>query len=143
MPRKSEHLAKARHNDQALLYLAERIDSFPDWVCIAAFYEALHIVEAVLDHDGRGDTATHRSRQTLLKTERRYQKLYYHYRPLRAASEVARYMASEGREFSDFSQYLSPADVRSEIVDYQLQQLKKAADRLMAAGNGKPRKRKY
>ncbi|MFP4054500.1 MAG: hypothetical protein ACLFV7_11635 [Phycisphaerae bacterium] len=44
---------------------------------------------------------------------------------------------------ADFSQYLSPAHVRSEIVDYQLQQLKRAADRLMAGGKGKPRKRRY
>ncbi len=136
MPDRGAHLKLADHNLDALRYVAARIEDFPDWVCTIAFYRAVHLVEALLDHDGVGHSATHKSRQRVLKRNPRYREIYKHYRPLRAASEIARYMVGDGREYAEFTDYLSPEQVRSEVLDHRLEKLNRSVSRLLSKPGG-------
>lgn len=48
-----EHLEKANRNKSITInHLLDIVDNFPDWVSIAAFYSALHFVEALFATHG-------------------------------------------------------------------------------------------
>lgn len=48
MPTKSEHLARAEHNQRFAESFELKTTPYPDWVVVAYFYAALHLVDAVL-----------------------------------------------------------------------------------------------
>ena len=133
MPNYASHQTLAKHNHDTIEHLGAAGDAFSDWIATLAFYEALHIVEAAfycctqLKH-GR----SHKTRGAYLKEDRKFKNIYNHYRPLKAASEVARYLhETHGKQFCCFSDYLSPAKVRSELLNHRLKQLKASAARLV------------
>jgi hypothetical protein len=106
---------------------------FSDWVTTVAFYKAVHLVEAVFDHDHLGHSGDHRQRAVFLKSKPRYQMLFQNYRPLKSASEIARYLRDGGgKHYKGFDDYLGPAEVQSEILDHHLFQLERSARKLLA-----------
>src|SRR2546421_1473890 len=103
MPTEASHFLLAAHNQDLIDHLLKDIDQFADWVTTVAFYKAVHLVEAVFSRDphikhGR----THEHREQCLKSDRRYSNIYKNYRPLWAASTVARYLEdhSSRQEYS-------------------------------------------
>ncbi len=137
MPTAEEHLAIARRNERTLTYLLKDPRHHSEWIATVAFYTALHYVEAVFYCDmERTHGHNHETRDHLLKSDRRYQNIYRHYRPLWEASVVARYMELQG-ETRLFSEYLPPDQVEAQLVDHRLHQLKRSAKKFLdAAGLG-------
>ena len=136
MPSKEAHVRAALENKKAIDYLGERVDDFPQWVVTIAFYKALHIVEAVFAGDPKSTQAhtdDHHSRNRVLKRDRRYEKLWRHYRPLYNDSLIARYLRDNDNQptFDVFSQYLNPDDVRKKHLDHNLVQIVKTARTLL------------
>jgi hypothetical protein len=134
MPSETEHLVVASRNQELINHLIPHIDRFAEWITVIAFYKALHIVEAVFYRTHREKHGrNHESREQMLKTTKRYQQIYRHYRPLWAASTVARYLEdrSRGQEYSSFSDYLKPADVQARILNHYLRQLENSAQAIL------------
>ncbi len=137
MATKAAHLQLVNVNQSALSHLAEDIEDFPEWVTIIAFYKALHLIEAVFATDERvRHTSDHRTRMRTLKQYRKYEQMYRHFRPLKAASEVARYLSdNESRSsYSSFRDYMPPKVVESEIIGHRLRRIERSADRLLKPG---------
>ena len=95
MPNELAHIARASRNQQAIAYLLEGDDVFPEWVTAIAFYKALHIVEAILAGSGV-HSPDHGERERTLKRTNEYKKIYEHYAPLCRASLIARYLQDKG-----------------------------------------------
>ena len=118
MAKAKDHLALANKNQQALDYLIEKADKFPEWVCITAFYKAVQVAEAMFVHDNGRNCHDHGNRLRRLKTGK-YQALYKHFRVLWSASTVARYLEDNdenGGTYSSFSDYMQPFEVTDKIV---------------------------
>lgn len=127
MPSEQSHLSLANHNQDLLDTLVLDIKRFPDWAATVAFYKALHVVEAALACENPARHGMdHSARERLLKTDRRYQAIYRHYRPLYAASMVARYMEDNQ---TDFTSYLTPDQVIGTLLKYRLHEVEKSAMR--------------
>lgn len=132
MPSKAAHTQAARENQRAIDYLSEKIDEFPQWVTTIAFYKALHIVEAILAAEGR-HCDDHAARNLLLKTTRRFQHIWKHYRPLFNDSLIARYLREDGNSptYDVFATYLSPGEVRAQVLGHRLRQIEQSARTLL------------
>ncbi len=135
MSSEDAHLALAQRNQVAIDHLLGKPDDCAEWVVTVAFYKALHLVEAVFCHDGIGHGQNHERRDELLKRNRRYSHIYKHYRPLWAASIVARYLEDRDRNrgdtgYSSFSDYLSVADVQSQMLGHRLREIEKSVAKL-------------
>lgn len=132
MANQDEHLQLADHNAEAIKHLLTASPALPDWVTTVAFYKAVHLVEAVFAHDGVGHSGDHARRAAFLKSKRRYDMLFKHYRPLKSASEIARYLCDAGgKHYNSFADYLSLPEVRSEILNHRLTQLERSARKLL------------
>lgn len=136
MPNKTAHLRAARKNADTIEYLKERFDDFPEWVVTVAFYRALHIVEAVFHDDEKSPvdhTDQHSQRNHCLKTTKRYQKLWRHYRPLYNDSMVARYLQQHGsgEPVEVFSSYLSTEKIEGIHLKHNLHQVERTAMTLL------------
>lgn len=133
MPSEASHIDLAVRNQAALDYLSADPAAYCEWIATVAFYKALHVVEAVLTHDrdvGHGQSHTHRS-QVLKQTS--YSHIWKHYRPLWAASMVARYLKDiGGRDFQSFTDYLAPEDVIPQLVNHYLKQVEKSAGKRLS-----------
>jgi hypothetical protein len=81
------HTSQASHN-QAFLDTIDR-NLFPDWVITAAFYKAVHIVEALLVRKGT-PSGNHTNRNAILK--RQFTTVWHDYHPLYNQSRVVRYL---------------------------------------------------
>ena len=132
MPSKAAHLAAASENQAAIDYLCESLDRFPGWVSTVAFYKALHIVEALFAVDGagvNGHTDDHRERNRVLKTTKRYQRIWMAYRELYQVSLIARYLRGDeqGDNYEVFSRYMPPDMVKAKVLDHWLHQVQKSA----------------
>lgn len=133
MPDESTHLAIANHNQAFIELLLPNIADFSDWITTAAFYKALHVVEAVFFNDPAiRHAADHNHRENILKRERRFSHIYKSYRILYSASLVARYLSGGHASFSD---YLTPDQVHSLILGHHLHQVEKSALRLLRNGS--------
>jgi len=131
MPSKEAHLAQAQRNQEVLDYLLADPAKCAEWIATVAFYEALHLVEALFAHHGV-HSHNHEDRDHRLKSDRRYRHIYKHYRPLWAASIVARYLCQpDGKAFSTFADYLPPDRIRVQLVDHRLRQVEKSVQRLL------------
>lgn len=125
MPNELSHLALANHNQELLAELIPKIDKFPDWVATVAFYKALHVVEAVFASETPvRHGVDHPNRERCLKADKRYTHIYRHYRPLYAASMVARYMQDGHTSFAD---YMNPQTVIQTLLNHDLHQLETSA----------------
>ncbi len=132
MSTKSTHISIAAKNDKAKRYLLEKINDYPEWVTITAFYQALHMTEAVFAGDKKiKHSQSHDNRLANLKSDNRYSHLYKHFRPLYSASMVARYLSADNKEYSSFTEYLTPDEVLSEIINYRLCEIEKTVETLL------------
>jgi hypothetical protein len=128
----SDHLALANRNQEALDFLLTRYDRFPEWITSIAFYKALHVVDALLDHDGAPTPSDHSSRRQILQRANRYKTLFLHYDALCIASSVARYLASvKGKQYRSFVDYLTPDRVLTEMLNHRLHSVEESAVKLM------------
>ena len=128
MPSEADHVNLANRCQQVLDHLRNSDDGFADWVTVTASYRALHIVEAVLANDKHLHGQTHQRRHELLK--RNYPDIWINYRPLYAASRVARYLAetSHGRVYGSFSDYMPTKGVKAQLLDTRLQQIERDSE---------------
>lgn len=136
MPSKETHVAAAKRNQATLDYLLAGGDEQLPWVATVAFYKALHVVETVFAADKQSPvshTDDHKLRNHVLKTVNRYQQLWRMYRPLWEASLVARYLRVDDNApaYTDFTQYLSRADIERRVVGHYLAQIEASAARLL------------
>jgi hypothetical protein len=86
MATEHEHRRQADHN-QAFL---DSIDAarFPDWTTTAAFYKAVHLVQALFAASGH-QCRSHSSRNKLLRLK--FATVWKQYHPLYSFSRLARY----------------------------------------------------
>lgn len=67
--------------------------TYPDWIAVVAFYEAVHLVEAGFRNAGKPNSHKHRQRNDRLKRD--YPGVWRHFRPLWNLSKLARYEANK------------------------------------------------
>ncbi|MBX9677206.1 MAG: hypothetical protein K2X38_00495 [Gemmataceae bacterium] len=134
MPSKAAHLELAKRNGEMLVHLVERIDQFPEWAATVAFYRALHLVEAAFAVDKEiGHGGDHGTRNWHLKKKKKYAKVYAGYRPLWAASIIARYLENDEQagSYICFSEYLSAHDVNRKLVRHYLRVVESSVEQLL------------
>jgi hypothetical protein len=133
MPAKIDHETLACENLKTLEFLRSRIDDFPHWVTVVAFYAAVQIVEAVFAADGL-HSDDHKSRNRTLKSTPRYAQLWKHYHPLWNDSLIARYMedVAGGAHGPLFAEYMPGSDVEKTHLRHHLRQIIQSARRLLA-----------
>jgi hypothetical protein len=111
MPTASQHKGKAEHNRK---FLGEiRIDAYPDWVAVAAFYTAVHLVERLRAASGHGDSTDHEDRLTYVQHV--HPAIHTPYHLLQNVSLLARYQSN-----ADFFAQFQPEDIRVRIVEGSL-----------------------
>lgn len=121
----SEHIEFANRTQKTIAHLLQNSDVHSPWIAIAAFYKAVHIVEAVFaSHKERSHSTSHDDREAKLKRHRRYEKIYRHYSPLKSAATNARYLVGCQR----FDQYLTPQQVIDKLLKHHLHQLETSAN---------------
>ncbi|MEW6579651.1 MAG: hypothetical protein AB1435_10705 [Chloroflexota bacterium] len=96
------HIEQARHNEKCANYLLENAPEFRDWAITAAFYAAVHLVEACFTSQGDiGHTETALERRAKDEEKHRYRArkvkelahgAYDSYRGLYEASSNVRYL---------------------------------------------------
>src|SRR5258707_7747576 len=91
MPSAAEHHAKAVHNRAFLATITD--PAFCDWMAVAAFYIAVHLVERVLALQGHHNK-DHRGRNKAVRTKLR--QIHSHYRALYNLSMVPQYKEVKG-----------------------------------------------
>ncbi len=127
MPTKNAHIILANRNQATIQHLLSDKDAHSEWITTIAFYKAVHMVEAVFATD-RVHSHNHENRDHHLKTQPKYAKIYKYFRPLWAASMIARYLYDPETKtgYTTFSKYLTPDAVVSEMLRYNLRQLERA-----------------
>jgi hypothetical protein len=90
MPSVDQHRNKARSNRKFLDTIS--IDDFPDWVVVAAFYTAIHLIEELRARSGHGDSTGHEDRLAYVREE--HAQLHTAYHILQNASMLARYQSN-------------------------------------------------
>ena len=120
MPNEDSHITLAIHNQKVIDYLIKDSEEYSDWITTVAFYKALHIIEAIFFKDkviGHGHS--HEDRERFLKNNKKYSHIFKNYRPLWAASMIARYLdnpSKRGVVYTNFSDFQTPDKVTSEII---------------------------
>ena len=116
-----DHIALANKNHAVLLHLLPDVETFPEWVTVAAFYKAVQIIEAVFIHKHGRCCHGHQKRLDSLKAHG-YKQLHKHYRVLWSASSIARYLydSVSNRPYSSFTDYLPANRVEKAIVKRRL-----------------------
>ncbi len=126
------HLAVAERNQITLDWLLRDTESHSPWIATVAFYKALHLVEAAFTtNPDFKHHHSHEAREKYLKRTRRYAQIWKFYRLLWSASVVARYLEDRSGEYSSFSDYLSPDDVKSKVVGYWLREVEKSVGKVL------------
>lgn len=87
MPSRDEHLAKAKHNEQAASALSPE---YRDWSVVAIFYAGLHYIEMQLAVEGSHPTS-HDKRDPIIAKHHLLQNIWYSYKNLNVLSRNARY----------------------------------------------------
>ncbi len=88
MPSSAEHKDKADRNRSFLATL--KGTGTPEWVAVAAFYTALHLVERLAACDSIHNDK-HQDRLHYLKKHRKHRTIHAHFSALFDASLIARY----------------------------------------------------
>ena len=90
MPNRTEHLAKAKHNED--FYLSFDIDStlYKDWVVVGVFYTAVHFIDAHFALLNKHPFA-HSMRDEWVKNDWRLSKIWPDYRDLKEFRQKASY----------------------------------------------------
>jgi hypothetical protein len=131
------HIAQANRNQDVMTHLAAATTPYHDWVATAAFYKAVHVVEAVFYHQEPAPTkhaTSHKDRNYLLK--KNYSQIWRNYRHLLTASLVARYLEyqedNQVSQHSSFMIYMPPNVLRDYLLGHCLVQVETSAVRLLA-----------
>ncbi len=131
MGTEQDHLGVAARNRQAIEFL-QGDKRFPEWIATVAFYTTLHLVDALIYHDEKEHGSNHPKREGILKGKRRYATIWEHYRPLKQASSIARYLHDQtGRAYRSFTDFMTYEDVISRILGYRLHRLEESVRRLL------------
>jgi hypothetical protein len=117
MPVADDHFALAHHNLHVLNHLSIN-KQYSDWVTSVAAYTALHLLEIVLFIDSHDNVRVkhsndHGAREEIFKFA--YPTIWKKYRPLLAASKVARYLKDEETQGQTFRGYYSSDVVCNKI----------------------------
>lgn len=117
MPIADDHFTLAHHNLEVLNHLSAN-KQYSDWVTNISAYTALHLLEIVLFVNKRKEvrvqhSSDHGTRAEIFKNI--YPAIWKKYRPLLAASKVARYLTDEGKNGQTFRGYYS-SDVVCNIL---------------------------
>ena len=132
MPSKECHLALARKNQQTLDYLLLEFDRHSAWIATVAFYKALHLVEAVFAADPNiRHGHSHEERESYLKSTRHYSHIWKYYRLLWAASMIGRYLEDRTDEYASFSEFMTPDEVKHNLVGHWLWQVEQSASKFL------------
>ncbi|MGA7686163.1 MAG: hypothetical protein WCA58_14200 [Terriglobales bacterium] len=91
MPTKSEHLARAEHNQRFAESFELKTTPYPDWVVVAYFYAAMHLVDALLWESDKINPPNHEERGKCVKDKWYLRGIKNEYRSLKDHSEDARY----------------------------------------------------
>lgn len=128
----SDHIDCANRTQKTIAHLLADPAVHSPWIATAAFYKALHVVEAVFANDlSIKHCSDHGHREQQLKRQRKYAHLCQHYLPLSRASSNARYLVS----CESFDQYMSPATVIEKLLRHHLRQLEKSAQGFLSKGS--------
>lgn len=130
MPSRADHIELAIHDMEVAAHLL-LTPAYCDWTATTAFYTAVHVVEAALFPRHSTD---HVTREKILKNSR-YQKIWEHFRPLKNASEVARYLEDRPGKTMLFKNYLSSDEVKQTLIMHHLNQIVKSASRLIGSND--------
>lgn len=116
-----DHIAQANRNHAVLEVLLPRREEFPEWVVTVAFYKAVHVVEAAFAAALRGHSTSHQDRLQTLKMPR-FHEIHKHFRPMYAASCVARYLQEpfSKQTYTVFSSYMPPDKILPKIIKGRL-----------------------
>lgn len=125
MPAKAAHLKLARHNQDLLDHLVStQLEEFPDWIATVAFYKAVHLVEALFDHDSGLHSHSHRDREQRIDNMRRYEDIAEYYYPLETASILARYLSDPSSDTpQEFTDIYTHEEVEDRLLSHHLHQL--------------------
>lgn len=133
-----DHIALANRNHDTLLFLCQDVEQHAEWVVTIAFYKAVQIVEAVYAAHRNSHSHSHDARIGDLKRTV-YANLFKAYRPLYAASLVARYLedsserkvdsagSSTVKKYHRFSDYMNPDDIVKRLLKKRLDVLEQHA----------------
>lgn len=128
MAKESDHIACANRTQQTIAHLLENPAVHSPWIATAAFYKALHVVEAVFANDAAIlHSCDHLDREQKLKRQRKYSNICIHYLPLNRAATNARYLLS----CSCFDDYLTPQQVIDRLLKHHLKQLEASARKFL------------
>ncbi|HUP81414.1 MAG TPA: hypothetical protein VM260_22880 [Pirellula sp.] len=126
MPNVSDHLRLAKRLLGTLNHLLQEQEKHSEWIAVTAFYRSLHLSEAVLLTKNIPHDRTHVGREQALKRTNSTANIWKHYRSLWQASCIARYLAFHDDEYANFSSYLTPSEVHSELVRHRLREIEKS-----------------
>jgi hypothetical protein len=114
MPSADQHRKKAEQNRRFLDSIS--LDDFPDWVVVAGFYTAVHLVEQLRSACGDGDSVSHEDR--LAYVQERHPGIHSAYHILQNASMLARYQSNT----AFFAQFQREA-IRDRLLGVYLRQI--------------------
>jgi len=134
MPKQKAHINQCRHNEEAIKFLSGRIDDFPDWVAVVAFYKALHAIETVFAAEGK-HYSKHTERNSAIRKHPKLKGIWNNYRLIKSASRIARYLTEdEGASvFPCFAGYMTPEQVKTTLLEGHLVTVETAARAAMPA----------
>lgn len=138
MAKASDHIHLANRNQEALDFLIGAEPRFPEWTATVAFYKAVHIVEAVFAVQCIEASTDHWERLHKLKSNRRFEKMHEHFRPMFNVSLIARYLSDlGGTAYKTFTDYLPADQVKPKIVRHRLHRLEESAVKFLNKEAGK------
>ena len=127
-----QHIALANRHQSTLAVLLADAAAHPEWVTIVAFYKALQLVDACLAVLGESPPSTHGERKRALLGTRQMSNIWKHYRDLKNASMVARYLTGDDRrKYSSFAAFISGSKAESTMVRHRLVQIEKSAKKIL------------
>jgi hypothetical protein len=117
MPSADQHRNKAERNRRFLDSIS--CDDYPEWVVVAAFYTAVHLVERVRAANGDGDSTSHEDRLDYVQHSLPAD-IHTAYHILLNVSMLARYQS-----MADFYRQFQAEDVTTEIVGNRLARIER------------------
>lgn len=127
MPTEDQHIACASRTQKTIQHLMQDLDTHSPWIATAAFYKALHVVEAVFAKERGHHSCDHGGRRGLLERTRRYDHIARHYLILERAARNARYLPPGGV----FDLWLSPQKVVDQLLNHALRQIEESASKML------------
>lgn len=112
MPSADQHRNKAERNRQFLNSIS--LTDYPEWVVVAAFYTAVHLVERLRHLAGDGHSTSHEDRLEYVQ-HHLPDAIHTDYHILQNVSMLARYQST-----ADFFAQFQPADVAEQLVNNRL-----------------------